>query len=74
MPALSPPIVRETARVRFFVLLRARHWSDADRESNKIDLDGLERASEVVEELALAGKPIRDDDKRIAQLHEMMIQ
>jgi len=113
MPAISPPIVRERARVHFFALLRTRHWSESDLESNDVDPDGLESASEVVEELALgplalyrqirddllevrktasrdhlvgfegvptyvklalAGKPIRDEDKRIAQLHELMIQ
>ena len=65
MTAINPPIVREQARDRFFALLRARYWTEEERESMEVATDGLENASDVVEELAtvplILYRKIRDD-------------
>lgn len=54
MSAKHPNLIREEARSQFFELLRTEHWTDAERKMTAIEPDGLESASQVIDDLAAA--------------------
>lgn len=112
MSAINPPVVREQARTTFLQLLRAKYWSDEDRNRLQIEPVSVLPASDVVDELAdvplglfrpvwddlrsayenaprqprgpfegvpkwvtlaLAGKPVPSEDRRVQLLHDSVI-